>query len=220
MKNTHVLSPLLVLVLAAAAQAILMEPLCNTPPEWAGQARTTFNGWDFTNVGLSLGEPLVGEITDGYGMLSFAGDGSLYEGIDGFVGVVEDPGQLTISMDNFPEPLAEKRIWLQLNWAATGELTPQDAFSIMVISNSTVVSTTHLSEFSGVAGIGQDSGMTWSHSVIEIVLSPNPEWEDIVIDFQSPVLLDSVLIHTLCVPEPGTLVLLAMGTLVSRWRRK
>lgn len=219
MKHKLFLGTFLVLVFVAAVQARVLETMYNTPPEWAGQDRTTFNAWDFTNVGLSLGETLVPEITDGTGTLSFAGDGSLYEYIDGFNGVVEYPEQLTISIDNFPEPLPEKRIWLQLNWAAADLTQPEDIFSIMVFSNSVVNSITYLS--TEVEGEGPDSGMVWNHSVIEIVLFPNPEWEDIVIDFESPILLDSVLVHTICwVPEPGTLMLIGFGSLMLRLRRK
>lgn len=218
MKHTQFLCTFLVLVFAAAAPALLLPPpqaMYNTPPEWAGQPRTTFNAWDFSNV-VDLGGILVPEISDGKGTLSFAGYGSFYDTYDGLNGVVEDPLQLTVSIDNFPEPLAEKRIWLELNWAATQTVPLEELSSILVFSNSTLVSTAYLPQ--EAYGFGPESAMIWKHTVIEIVLSPNPEWEDIVIDFQQPLLLDSVFAHTICVPEPTTLVLLGIGGLM-RLRR-
>ena len=221
MKYTHIfLGTLLVLFFTAATQAALPlpQPMYNTPPEWVDQARTTFNAWDFSNV-ADLGGTLIPEITDGMGTLSFADYGSFYDNYDGLVGVVENPLQMTISIDNYPEPLPEKRIWIELNWASMDMVQLEDFSSILVFSNSTVVSTTYLSAEEN--GYGPDSGMFWNHSVIEIVLSPNPEWEDIAIDFYQPLLVDSVFAHTICqVPEPVTLSLLGLGSLALLLRKK
>ena len=219
MKHTHFLGTFLVFLFTAAAQAMILlpQPLYHTPPEWADQARTTFNAWDFSNVD-DLGGTLIPEITDGMGTLSFADYGSFYDSYDGLNGVVEDPFQMTISIDNFPEPLAEKRVWIELNWATMEMVSLEDISSILIFSNSTQVSITHL--WTEEMGYGPDSQMFWNHSVIEIVLWPNPEWEDIVIDFYQPLLLDSVFAHTICqVPEPATLSLLGLGSLAVLLRK-
>ena len=55
-----------------------------------------------------------------------------------------------------------------------------------------------------------------------LTIEPNPEWEDVVIEFPFDTYVDQVVIDTICTPEPATLAMLAIGgmALIRRRRRK
>ena len=55
-----------------------------------------------------------------------------------------------------------------------------------------------------------------------LTIEPNPEWEDIAIEFPFDTIVDQVVIDTICTPEPATLTMMAIGAvaLVRRRRRK
>ncbi len=64
----------------------------------------------------------------------------------------------------------------------------------------------------------------WVTEVLKFRLEPNPPWEILTMgEFISyPAYVDQVVIDTICIPEPGTLVLLAVGCvrLLVRPRRR
>ena len=53
-----------------------------------------------------------------------------------------------------------------------------------------------------------------------LTIEPNPEFEDVAIVFPFDVFVDQVVIDTICIPEPTTLALLAMGGTMALVRRR
>ena len=61
-------------------------------------------------------------------------------------------------------------------------------------------------------------GTNWIHSAFSMRIYPNPSFEIVRID--GGIMVDEVVIDTICVPEPRTLGLLGLGVLTSVFRRR
>lgn len=67
----------------------------------------------------------------------------------------------------------------------------------------------------------------WVTEAFSFIITPNPSWEVFNLNFETadswdgyPVYVDSVIIETICVPEPATMVMLALGGVVTAIRRR
>ena len=58
----------------------------------------------------------------------------------------------------------------------------------------------------------------WVHSTYLIHLEPNPAWEIVKID--GTLVVDEIVIDTICFPEPAAMGVLAVGGLALLRRRK
>lgn len=177
------------------------------PPPWRGEPRTTYAQWEFYTPGDDgyypqpdqwsnpYGPPWA-DVTPGPGM-------QWYPEWEGRPGVWPLSGEIVICIPDFPEPLPEKWIWIQLTWApqyegAIGFLSTEPPYS------EGTVSTMPLEP-------------PWNHSTVEFVLRPNPPYEYIYI--WGDINVDEIVIDTICIPEPASLSLLGLATLLLRRRR-
>jgi hypothetical protein len=94
-------------------------------------------------------------------------------------------------------------VWTQLTWQTDNNGSPV----VTVVANSQqFVSTMVESEV--------ENG--WEQSVYEAVLPFNPSSEDVIVSGSLPTTtfdVGEVVVDTICIPEPSSLALLAMGAL-------
>lgn len=175
------------------------------PPPWRGQPGTTFGMWEFStpdpnampDVGVYPWGPPTTRIVPG-----------LFQAWmpewNGRQGVWPLSGEIVVTIPDRPEPLPYKDIWIQLTWAQQAPNTFPAVSETRFNVGSTIVREVPL------AG-------GWWHTTYQIHLTPNPDWERILIT--GAVNVDEMVIDTICAPEPGTLGLLALGALALVRRR-
>jgi len=198
------------------------------PPAWRGEANTCYAVWEFGENTLGeadiwYGPPSGADVTEMGGIWE-VGENVAYteyfESVEGRSGVrafnVEefyfDPGisyyiadMLGFRLDNYANDNAEKQIWVQVVWSGLGGAPYLEAAA----SGSTGEE--------GVSLGNLDLGDGWTHSTYEMVLQPNPVEETVFLTgggfAASYLYVDQVIIDTRCVPEPSTVIMLAMGAL-------
>lgn len=186
------------LLLVGVVAPALAEDLY--PPPWRGDPRSTYQRWEFGDANLnplpdeslSPFTPLPAEVTP-------AGDWLDYW--QSHNGVWPLSGEIVIPIHNFPEPLPEKRIWVQITW------NPQPTFQDVLVEGWTDPGVLAGAEVVNTIDLGEQ--YPWTHTTFEIILQPNPEIEYIRID--GDIWIDEVVIDTICIPEPGTMALLGLG---------
>ncbi len=172
------------------------------PPEWRGDDGTTWAVWEFSTDDPN---PPFDEGSNPYGETSLtvvpAPTRVWGEEYYGHTGVWPLSGTITIEVDNRPEPLPEKWILIEVIWA------PDGAFSVS-------------EQDSGIQGtlvLDEPLNDPWRRSVYEIILPYNPPHETILI---TGIRVDRLSIDTICIPEPATLCLLAVGASLVLLRRR
>ncbi len=182
-----------------------------TIPVWRGDPGSTYQLWEFSTPELP---PTPDEIRNPYGypemVLTPAGD--WIQSIDDRQGVWPLSGEIDVWIPNKPPICWWKDIQIQLTWKPAG-LTDQfwDDKPLVGVTpgvdpyKSIMVSTTD----------GLVNG--WMYTLFEIELIPNPPWEWIAI--KGDILVDELVIDTICIPEPMTICFLGLGalTLLRRW---
>ena len=180
-------------------------PLCATAfasvvPTWRGDDGSTWQQWDFSSNSTSP-SPDAGSNPYGDPILT----------VNPIGGWIENPpgawplsGEIDIFIPNRPETAERKEIWLQLLWQAGSNQTPTLPDEPWVAV--TPFSSTHMSR--------QDTVLDgWTQSLFEITIWPNPPYEWITV--KGDIIVDQLIIDTICIPEPATIFLLGMGGLMT-----
>lgn len=190
------------LVLTVLAAPALADDIVH--PWWRDDARTTYERWEFgTNANPVPADEYIGEFSTPQAAIPI---GDWRADKHGRQGVWKLSGEMLLEVENYPEPFEEKRVWIQVTWA--GELPTVEAWGETDIQDSvlaTLVSQTLLED-------------PWVHTTFEVVLTPNPTFETIFI--HGGAYVDEVVIDTICIPEPVTLWLLALGGLAVIRRKR
>lgn len=187
------------------------------PPVWRGQPGTTFEQWEFSTNNPASTPDLV---YNPYGQpVAQAFPGTNQSWVDewgGRQGLWPLSGTIEATIPNNPEPQPYKEIWVQLTWAKqVDSSTP-----VVWEKDSGVYGTLVEQDVLGSTGLPSPNDL-WYHSTYEILLQPNPPSEVVKID--GTLVVDELVVDTICAPEPSTLALLvtgAMGFLAYAWRRR
>jgi hypothetical protein len=181
-------------------------------PDWRGDPGSTYQAWEFLTPDIP---PAPDVVDNPYGdpelVLTQAGD--WISSIDGYEGVWPLSGEIDVWIPNRLPTLWWKDIQIQLTWKPAGLTDPQwddeplvgvtpciDPYKLIMVSTS--------------EGLGQG----WMYSVYQIEAIPNPPCEWIAI--KGDILVDELVIDTICIPEPATVCLLGLGTLTLLLRRR
>ncbi len=193
------------LVVGFLASSVLADDIL--PPPWQrGGPRTTYQDWTFATSDNPIA-PDVG-IANLYGIpvaTVFGGTWSQY--YDNHVGVwtlLNADSHIDVQIANAPDhPDWNKNLWIQLTWQPDSAGSP----SILVDGIQTALYETDLLP-----------NTNWYHSTYTITLPYNPTMETVHIS--GTVDLGEIVVDTQCIPEPGTLSLLALGGLALIRRRE
>ena len=193
-----------VLFVAGLAGSAMAEPL-DFAPEWRGQERTTLQMWNFDD-GNDL-NPLPDVYEGPFNRLPAEVQP---------LGAWEDgawplSGRIFLPIENWPQPLEYKEIWVQLTWKFGNGSRPEVKAYLGEPGQSEYVSPRLVSE-------DRTTLDPWVFTVYSLIIEPNPPFETVKIG--GGIWVDAVKIETICAPEPATMVMLAMGGLVVLSRRR
>lgn len=209
MRFTNLLKMLaLVASLLLATNAAFADDLY--PPPWTrGGPGTTFQQWEFSNGNPTPPPDLV---NNPYGMPSlqaWPGTGQFWvDEWGGRQGMWPLSGTIEVTIPNRPLPLPYKDIWVQITWAKQVDTSTPVVWDMLSGIYGSLVQEIVL----GPAPTG-----SWYHSIYQIHIEPNPVSEIVKID--GTLVVDQLVIDTICIPEPATIALLGLAGLMILRRR-
>ncbi len=182
------------------------------PPPWSrDNPHSSFQLWEFFTDDTS---PAPDALDNPFGdpVLDVVPMGDWIPEVDGHIGVWPLSGEIDVFIPNYTEVCFWKEIVIQLVWKPAylndyswdnrplvGVTPSVDPYKVFTVSRTEEL----------------DDG--WMYSLYEIEVIPNPLWEWIAI--KGDILVDQLVIDTLCVPEPSSLALLGLCAIALLRRR-
>ena len=185
------------------------------PPPWRGEEGTTYARWEFLT---DDNYPPPDDEFNPYGpaqMEVWPGMGQeWWPEWGGRIGVWPMSGVARAVIPNRPEPFPYKDIWVQVTWAAQVPngfplVWEEDSGTQSSILNEIQLEPTNEPP---------PAGEFWYHTTYLIHLEPNPPFETVRLD--GSVMVDEIVIDTICIPEPTTIALVCLVAGLALLRRR
>jgi hypothetical protein len=182
------------------------------PPDWRGAPHSTFQVWEFS-TDANPAEPDLSDNPFGSALATIYGEFD-YPDMDTYwlakdhehLGVWNIGGSMSLEIPNDPRLGAQKLIRLQLTY--DGSPTPDIAPQINVLASDNAA----VADFQLVEHTVLDDW--YVHDTYDIVLEPNPQRETIwLLPRFCQLYVDEIVVDTMCVPEPSSLVILVAGAI-------
>jgi hypothetical protein len=203
-RRITVVASLSLLVISALATSVLADDL--NPPPWRGQPGTTFAEWEFLTPNPNPPPDIYVNPFGAPEMSAIPGALQSWQAEwDGRMGVWPLSGTMMVGISNYPIANPFKDIWIQLTWEAQAIGNRPTVWETITGAPATLLSETPI-------------GGSWLLTTYLIHLIPNPQFEIVRID--GGIMVDELVIDTICVPEPGTTALFALGGLLLLRRRR
>ncbi len=181
------------------------------PPPWRGEPNTTFQHWTFSYDQGSLWVPELSNNPYGQpSMHTYWGDEEWYDQFQGRQGVV-NPWSNTVYLDlpNSPLPNDLKIVYFQITyWPLDDYGSPAYPYGLQTAPPSA-------NQFM-VNYINLPDG--WIYESWQFEIPGNPPFEQLIFSTGNDLYIDQMVVDTLCIPEPASLLLVAVAGLFLRRR--
>jgi len=219
-------------LVAAMATSLLPAMADNFAPPWYVDKPLSYHAeWEFANGPLPDGEidrdsesdggPKNGEfLYDQFPThIDVDGDGWVWDIADGDGGMVNPgrDGSLAINAINWVDEEPEKLIRVQITYIGLAPtVTGANGYEYDLYHGGGL-STTDLGWFQADPTVNVDP----NHLYSDIMMWPNPDWEQIVVDVPMGTIIDEIVVDSISIPEPSAIVMmLATGGGIVFIRRK
>ncbi|MFA5423850.1 MAG: PEP-CTERM sorting domain-containing protein [Phycisphaerae bacterium] len=207
------------IALVAASPAVTEPPV----PSWPrGSEGTTYQAWSFTNG--SIKPDADPELFNPYGKPDLSGFFQQYIPVlDDKDGIYALRHEIDVLVPNSEATDGHKEIQLCLVWKSMNDVMGEypDEYSFILnggLLDIPGVSVTSYGDLVSNWYLGEKDESGWYHSTFTATITPNPQIESFTI--KGNVLVDYIAIDTICVPEPATMAIIAVGALVALRRKK
>lgn len=195
------------------------------PPPWRGAPLTTFSHWDFLTPNTPFPDgapaPVIGNsggaptFTPGPNVTWEPGTDASGEWVGGPGG-----GTLTFQIPNWIDDLPVKLLQIQMTYfeihnsgLTVSNINAVDPLGITLVQQTGTTTST----------IPNGPHLGWEQRTEQWTILPNPDSETITVFLPAENLLTQIVIDTISVPEPSSLLLAGMGAALlglTVWRRR